>query len=652
LRRHERLAGGIHIIRDRLAVNGRKIMTEPIILLPYPRSLAQNGGQVNLLNSRLIALEGAPATDLLYSARRAQAALREYAALNWEIVGSTSVPHDSIGLFITVNSAVQHAECYQLTINQDAITILAHDPAGAFYGVMTLVQLLQQYGGNLPALVIKDYPDLANRGVMLDISRDKIPTMETLYSLIDKFANWKINQLQLYTEHTFAYRNHPEVWATASPITAEQVLELDAYCKERFIDLVPNQNSFGHMHRWFEHDRYKPMAEAIEGFVAPNGEFRKYSFSLNPSHPESLKLVDSLFDELLPNFSSRYFNVNCDETFDLGQGMSKALCEEKGIGQVYLDFLLEIYTRVKRRKLTMQFWGDIIGHYPNLVSQLPKDAIALEWGYEAEHDFPEKCAQFAESGIPFFVCPGTSAWNSIAGRTENAIGNIRSAVENGLKYGASGILNTDWGDRGHWQTLPVSYLGFAYGAALGWCYEANVNIDLPAVLNTFVFEDKANVMGKLAYDLGNAYLQPDFWIHNGSLLFWAYHHPVNFLNSEVPTFWQERQQLLKSKPNMVNKIKQSIEYIDQVMAPLESAQIGCSDAETITNEFQLAAKMLKHGANRLLLMFADPAIDLSAVQAERDAIERQYRAQWLVRNRPGGLEDSLARLTNLHGEPA
>src|SRR6185369_4793545 len=101
---------------------------------------------------------------------------------------------------------------------------------------------------------------------MLDISRDKVPTMKTLYELVDLLASWKINQLQLYTEHTFAYRNHEDVWKKASPMTAEEIRDLDEYCAERFIDLVPNQNSFGHMERWFEHPEYLQLAEAPNGY--------------------------------------------------------------------------------------------------------------------------------------------------------------------------------------------------------------------------------------------------------------------------------------------------------------------------------------------------------------------------------------------------
>src|SRR5690606_31813627 len=112
-----------------------------------------------------------------------------------------------------------------------------------------------------------------------------------------------------------------------------------------------------------------------------------------------------------------------------------------------------------------------------------------EWGYEADHDFDGHCKVFADSGIPFYVCPGTSSWNTLIGRTENAMGNLRNAAENGLKYGAIGYLNTVWGDNGHMQPLSVNYLGFAYGAALSWGYENNVDIDIQSALSRLMFHD-------------------------------------------------------------------------------------------------------------------------------------------------------------------
>jgi hexosaminidase len=616
-------------------------MSSTLTLLPQPQKLALTGGTFVLADSQLIAIDIPCPADLFFTAQRAQAAFQNYAGVNWEIAGG-SLP---AGLVITLDDSLPHSESYRLTIDADGIRVAGRDLAGAFYGVMTLIQLVQTHGRDLPTLSIDDWPDLLARGVMLDISRDKVPTMETLYHLVDLFAGWKINQLQLYTEHTFAYHNHREVWEKASPMTAEQILALDAHCRARFVELVPNQNSFGHMHRWFEHERYLPLAEIETEFENPWGSISP-PFSLSPAVPASLDLVDELYAELLPNFTSRMFNVGCDETIDLGLGRSKDLVARKGKGRVYLDFLLEIYQRVQSHGHTMQFWGDIINQYPDLVPEVPKDTIALEWGYEADHDFPGKTRLFAESGVPFYVCPGTSSWNTIAGRTDNCMSNIRNAVENGLKHGTLGILNTDWGDNGHWQTLPISYLGFAYGAALGWSYRQNIDLDLRRALDAFVFQDKAGVMGKLAYDLGNIYQVPGIVPHNGSFLFHCYGATLQQMRRGTypGSLSDKARAILDDDAALTDRLLATLDAIDGVMKPLDGARMAAADADLIRREFVLAAQMLRHGVKRALLQLPGSRVHRSDTAADLDAIEAEYRALWLARNRPGGLEDSVARL--------
>ncbi len=609
-----------------------------LVLVPRPRVYEETGAAYPLTPDKLIVIDAPDPSALYFTARRLQAALADYAHVRWEIVGSKVVPSSQVGVTLSVvPGAVRHPQGYELTITGQGIHVVASTPAGAFYGVMTLSQIFQQRGNALPTLRIRDWPDFPHRGVMLDISRDKVPTMETLYALVDLLAALKVNQFQLYTEHTFAYRNHPIVWAEASPLTGEEILALDAYCRERFIELVPNQNTFGHMRRWLVHDEYRDLAECPEGCDTRWGHFDE-PFSLNPLDPRSLDLVRSLLDELLPHFSSRQVNVGCDETVDLGQGRSKEAVEKYGEGRVYLDFLMKIYREVKARGHTMQFWGDIIVQHPNLVPELPRDVIALEWGYEADHPFDAHGALFAASGVPFYVCPGTSTWNTVAGRTDNAMGNLRNAAENGLKHGAVGFLNTDWGDNGHWQPLPVSFLGYVYGAAVSWAYEANRDVDIVAALDTFVFRDRARVMGRLAYDLGNAYQVPGVYAFNGSILFRILQWPP--------------EQIAEYKGLTEEGLHRALEYIDAVMVNLAKADMDRPDAALIKREFAWAADMLCHGAKRGIWV-------LGKAQGKEDAALRrelaedarrlmaEFRQIWHARNRPGGFKDSLARMEKM-----
>lgn len=611
-------------------------MVSTVHLLPQPQLLKQQDGFWTLPSQGLIALNVERPADLFFTAQRLQQALYEYADLEWEIVGGDL----SAQVEMRIDSSLGRAEGYRLSIKDSGIQIVGNDAAGAFYGAGTLIQLIQTHGGTLPLLEIEDYPDFAARGVMLDISRDKVPTMETLYALVDMLASWKINQFQLYTEHTFAYQQHRKVWEKASPMTAEEILALDAYCRERFVELVPNQNSFGHMHRWFDHEPYNELAETDKEMPTPWGTMLP-PFSLSPTEPGSLELIKGLFTELLPNFTSQQFNVGCDETFDLGMGKSKAWVEEQGKGRVYLDFLLEIYKLVKSHGKTMQFWGDIINQYPDLVPEIPKDTIALEWGYENDHDFPGKSKLFAESGVPFYVCPGTSTWNTIAGRTDNCIGNLQNAAENGLKYGAIGFLNTDWGDRGHWQPLPVSYLGYAYGAAVNWAYEANKEIDLPTVLSVFAFQDETGVMGKLAYDLGNAYLKPGAVPHNASLLNNIYLTPLAEMRGV-----KLGKDVFADQAQLKANFAETVDYIDAVMMALEQNEMQREDAELVEREFVSAANMIRHGARRALLELGDSNVDKDQLAANFDSMVEDFRKVWLARNRSGGLDDSVARLNN------
>jgi hexosaminidase len=531
---------------------------------------------------------------------------------------------------ITIAPANGHPQGYRLTITPQNIQIKATDPAGAFYAKQTLAQLQRLYPEKIPCCHIEDHPDFPVRGFMLDISRDKVPTMDTLLHLIDLLAHLKYNQLQLYTEHTFAYLGHEVVWQNASPITPEEIRILDDYCKERFIDLVPNQNSFGHLDRWLKHPEYEPLAEKPDGFTFPWGTYHPTGFTLNPQDPRSLALIEDLFDQLLPNFTSKFFNVGCDETCDLGLGKSKALCDQIGKERVYLDFLLKIYEMVNRRGKTMQFWGDIILHKPDLIPHLPKDVIALNWGYDAGHPFEKETRAFADAGIPFYVCPGTSSWCSITGRTDNAIENLRASAAAGLANGATGYLNTEWGDYGYLQYLPISYLGIAAGAAYSWCLETNKDINLPSALDAHVFRDRANILGKLFFDLGNIYKLTQTTMGNSSRFFWTL----------VGDASREKYFEMVTK----EEFDTAEEMVNAAAVPLASSRSMRDDADLIKSELQNAIAMTRHACRRGRRRLKVEKLSDQQLSDDLAKIIAEHKRLWLARNRPGGLPDSTKRL--------
>lgn len=609
------------------------------LLLPIPRELRISGEPQPLSAHTTITISQ---PSLLFSAQRLQAALKQHAKRDWPIRTAYNPRTAEISLSLQSDLA---AQAYRLDIENGRISIAGGDEAAIFYGVQTLSQLLKFYGDQFPTIHITDHPDYPVRGVMLDISRDRVPTMETVYALVDLLASWKMNHLQLYMEHSFAYSQHQTVWEDASPFTAQEILELQAFCQQRYIDLVPNQNSFGHMERWLKHAEYNHLAECSEGFIGDFGDHmgeRRPATSLNPTDPASIDLMRGLYDELLPNFTSEFFNVGGDEPWEMGQCASKTRCEEVGRGRVYVDYLLKIYELAKERGKTMIFWADVITKYPELLPEMPKDMIALEWGYYVGHPYSEHAPLFAQSGIPFYVCPGTSSWNTLSGRTDNAIGNIRDAVKTGLEYGASGMLMTDWGDRGHWQPLPISYLGYAFGLGLAWCTETNDTMDVPAVLNHFAFEDEANIMGQVMFELGNLYLLEGLAYPNGSLLFFL----LQLNNHDLQAFITNLDtHVVTDQFFGLNEaaLRECLLRLDDLHGRLANVRIQRDDATLIIEEVGLVIDLLAHACKRGLHLLGDANYTPEALYAELQALTIRQSANWLSRSRPGGLEHSLLR---------
>lgn len=601
------------------------------LLSPVPKKISFSQGNCRLPRGGYIFLSGKETGLLLPCVDKLKSVLQG----EWEMTASPAAdPEKTVFKLIWDQELALHPQGYRLNITPGGLELRAPSPAGIFYGVCTIRQLLNQYKTGIPLLSIEDWPDFDSRGVMLDISRDKVPTLGTLMSLVDQLSEWKINQLQLYTEHTFAYLAHEEVWREASPLTGEDILLLDAYCKLNYMELVPNQNSFGHMERWLKHDRYKHLAEAPEGYDTPQSHIDRRT-TLCPIDPGFIELIAGMYDELLPHFSSPLFNVGCDETWELGKGRSKPEAERIGEGRVYLDFLLKIYEQAQIHGKRMMFWGDIILHHPELIKELPKDIIAMDWGYEADHPFAAECEKFGESGMEFWVCPGTSSWNSLTGRTDNCIANLNNAALNGITAGANGFLNTDWGDNGHLQYLPVSYLGFFYGAAVSWnASGANTEI-LPDALSMQAFHDSMDVMGRMAYDLGNAYQLINRKRGNGTVIWEQLLRPLSDLSvaERISEVEFDRAQAVA----------------EEALRDLKDAQMAVPDGELIRDEFANIARMAilacMLGKARLALIGSR---DISGQKAEMREILRkiisEHERLWLARNKPGGLADSKQRL--------
>jgi hexosaminidase len=518
-------------------------------------------------------------------------------------------------------------EAYRLEIGMTDIRLIARSATGMRWARATLSQLLHH--ATLPCLVIDDAPHFAHRGVMLDISRDRVPTMASLRDLVDKLAAWKINHLQLYIEHALAYRGHEPAWHSASPVTLEELAELDTYATARGVSLNANQNCLGHFERWLRHPRYAPLAECATGNLA-RGEFYVPPNTLCPLDPASLELIDDLLRQQLPLCSGPYANIGCDEPWDLGQGRSHAACAAQGTAAVFSAHVNRVAERVIRLGKRPQFWCD---PEPNEDDQLTRDLVALIWGYEAIQPFGPRAAAHQAMGREVWVAPGTSCWNSTTGRTWNRRANLDNAA---TEPTASGMLCTAWGDCGHRQPWPITLFGLADAAMAAWSGPAQYD-DLATGRHAFACPQ----LGPWLATLGNV----DAALCRGEEPGWdgkpTQHrvHNSTALHQEMHNYSWFEQAGIGDRAAW-----------EAVMARLDTAAatLPAGLEPQLAAECQLAVGIAQYAARRAILRRSHASTaDRKALAARLIPLISDHRNQWLARCRFGGLQDSTAYLEAL-----
>jgi len=441
---------------------------------------------------------------------------------------------------ILVLSKKLKPEEYEISIDANSIVIKASTNQAVFYAIKTLKQL--RVDNYIVGAVIHDYPDISVRGLMQDISRAKVPTLKTLKEYVDLLSNLKFNHFELYVEGgSFEYLSFPEILADKNYIKQSEIKELIEYASKRYIDLVPNQNGFGHMSKWLELPKYKELAECIDGFDIW-GSHRAPS-TLDPTNKESFKLVKTMYSDMIPLFSSPYFNMNFDEPYELGHGKSKEQCLKTSKEDVYIDYLLPLYRVVKKYKKTPLIWGDVLINHSEVFDRLPKDLIVIDWGYNLNYDFAQHAKALSKNKVRFMMAPGTCTWSVITMRYYDMIGSIKHASSAIKENAGEGLIVTDWGDIGHLQYLPFSYPGIIYAASCAWSEGSEDEISL--YLERLVGKTLSDVIISLGKYTTLEGEYRDYGSRLFSLILWAEHSRNQ---ADKVKFYLE-----KIKPNLLDE---------------------------------------------------------------------------------------------------
>lgn len=491
-------------------------------------------------------------------------------------------------------------------------------------------------------------PAFAHRAYMLDVSRDRVPTDETLEWLVGVLAATGFNELQLYVEHTFAYRGHETVWRDASPITHDEMRRLDDVCADAGLTLVANMNGFGHMGRWLTHDEYRERAECPDGFPAIFGTGTSDPTCLAPT-PDNAAFAVELARDMLSAVRSRRVHIGGDEPFELGDGASADLVARQGRDHVYLEHLNRIVGPLMDDGLEVMFWADLFRRDASLIPELPAGAVPVVWNYEqptesswldflpadfiarlglpddANLGFVAHARLFIEAGVPFWVAPGTATWNTIIGRNRNAAANIADAVAVGTAHGSPGLLLTDWGDGGHWQPLPVSLPSIVRCGAAASTGEMPDDDVVWSTIDTLLGCDDG--VGELIDRLGGIAESVGVASPNSSPLATVIGGgPFPVLGEPDPAGFEAADRLLA-----------------EATERFSAGSVGGDRGEIVAAEMAAACRLAHHGLRRLA---EDHGIRLeraASLGPPADAVAAQ-RAAWLRSSRPGGLDDSIAKL--------
>ena len=252
-----------------------------VSVIPQPREMSATGTKFPLDRSAHITLADPKSTDDQFAANDFIDDAKQSANVTLNVSRRRGRQTILIGLLNSpsIQAAFKNAsislpaslneEGYVLNVDANSIVVAGASPTGVFYGLQTLKQLIRGDGPDayVQGVKIVDWPAMRWRGVSDDISRGPVPTVAYIKRQLRTFAAYKLNMHSFYMEHTFSTKSHPLIGPEGGSLTADEIRELVVYAKSYHIELVPEQQTFGHLHKALKFEKYNSLAETPYGDV-------------------------------------------------------------------------------------------------------------------------------------------------------------------------------------------------------------------------------------------------------------------------------------------------------------------------------------------------------------------------------------------------
>ena len=630
-----------------------------VSVIPRPRDLTPTGDVFHLNRDTRIALADARSTEDQFAANDFIADVKETADVNLRLSRGGRRNSILIGLLSlpTIQSALRSAnvtlppaineEGYALSVGKDGVVVGGASPAGVFYGLQTLKQLVRGNGVDayIQGVRIVDWPEMRWRGVSDDISRGPVPTVDYIKRQLRTFAAFKLNMHSFYMEHAFSSKAHPLIGPEGGSLTPDEIRELVAYAKSYHIELVPEQQTFGHLHKALKYEKYNPLAETPYGDV------------LSPQQEGSYKLVADWYRELDPLFPGKFFHIGADETFELGEGQSREAARVKGVGAVYFEHLNRVRDILKPYNRKLMFWGDIALNHPDLIGNIPKEMVVANWDYGPKDDYMNRINPFKNAGLEQLVCPGVWGWNQIFPNVDASSKNIINFVRDGQSVGALGMLNTTWDDDGE-SLFEMTWYGIVLGAAASWQPKAVEQEKFDADFDWAFFRNDGEHFVAVIHALGS--VNSVLGVGTSDAEFWRDPFTTNYQNSARSNAEKIRQMRLQVERaeetlllNRQRARRNSTMVASMIFAARRFDHLGrrAQTVEKLSREYWDAYLNLGDRSKvRRLRRYASPIYNqLREMAEELSELKVQYREQWLAENRPYWVESVLARYDEAMG---
>jgi hypothetical protein len=526
-------------------------------------------------------------------------------------------------------------EGYFLDIDANSIIIIAESEKGKFYGVMSLLQMMHREKRSIvvDGATIEDFPLEKVRGISDDISRGQVSTVENFKKIIRFLSHYKMNTYSPYLEDMFVFKNHPLVGKGRGALTPQEVKEVDAYAKKYYVDMIPTFETLGHWENILAKSEYVGFAEF------PGAQ------TLNVSDEKVYAMLDEMIGELCASFSSPYFNMGADESWDVGLGANKERVAKNGLAAVHAEHYKRVADIVRKHGKKPMMYGDIILNQPDILGKIPKDITIVDWHYEASFAYgsPEI---FKKAGFPFIASPAVWTFTGPFPNFLNTFVNIRNFNRDGFAKGSLGLLTSNWNDYGGEELRELNYYGYAWTAECAW-QPLNADIDSFNKVffkNYFGTGDCGDLQSAYAIlsSPANDYSWQELWRHP-MLPFREQSQEEGYL--PLPVRLQSITSTMPLVLSMLAKAKNEITKNEDQFRYLEFvARLNLWFAKKV--EVQERVKQLSASGNMSANKDSAAAaiIDLCTdVLKDLSSLKSEFERLWLVTNKSAGIELLLMR---------